>query len=213
MALATSTPDRLLDAAERLFAEHGVERTSLRQITTLAEANLAAVNYHFGSKMELVQAVFARRLEPMNAERLALLDGALGAAREAGRSPELEQILRAFLAPALSLGHKQGREFFVFIARAHASPDPELQRTLAGQFEEIAGRFGAALTEVLPWLTREDLFWRVHFVVGALCHTVVNTPILTAISDGLCTADDEDAVLQRLVDFCTAGLAAGAHSR
>jgi AcrR family transcriptional regulator len=204
---AATTRDRLLDAAERLFAAHGVDGASLRSITSEAEANLAAVHYHFGSKLELVREVFQRRLGPMNAERMARLDEAIASASEGG--PSLRSILHAFLAPALRLGRQEGHEFFVLIARAPASPHPGVQQVVADQFAEIAMRFGSALSGALPGVPREELFWRVHFIVGALCHTVVNTEILTAVSGGLCTQDDEEAVLDRLLDFAEAGLAQG----
>jgi len=207
MPAAMSTRDRLLDTAERLFAAEGVDRASLRRITAEAGVNLASVNYHFGSKLELVRAVFSRRVGPMNAERLALLDAVERAAGE-GPAP-LGAILHAFLAPALSLGSAEGREFFVLIARAHASPSDEMQRAFLGQFEEVAARFGGALSRALPDLEREELLWRLHFTVGALCHTVLNTHLLTMLSQGLCTADDENQVLTRLVDYAQAGLRSG----
>src|SRR6476619_3946953 len=92
------TRESLLDAAESLFSEHGIQAASLRAITQQAGANLAAVHYHFGSKEGLVRAVFSRRLEPMNSERLRMLDAA-DLEREDGRS--LEEVLCAFLAPPL----------------------------------------------------------------------------------------------------------------
>ena len=208
MPLAVPTRDRLLDAAERLFAEHGLDGTSLRRITTAADANLAAVNYHFGSKLELVRAVFARRLAPMNAERLRLLDEAVAAAAPA--PPGLRPILHAFLAPALSLGRKDGREFFVLIARAHSTPHAEVQEAIIDQFGDVIARFGGALQAALPDIPLPELFWRVHFTIGALCHTVVNTDLLRLASGGLCDDDDEAAVLERLLDYADAGMSGGA---
>lgn len=207
MTPAQPTRDRLLDAAERLFAEHGFDGASMRTITADAGANLAAVNYHFGSKWALIHEVFARRLAPMNAARLQLLDAVLEEAAQRGEErPTPRAVLRAFLAPALSHGRKEGREFFVLIARAHSSPHPELQEHIVKQFSEIAARFGAALQLALPLTPREDLFWSMHFTIGALCHTVVNTQLLTLMSDGLCSDENEDAVLERLVAFVAAGM-------
>ena len=85
------TKEKLLDAAEELFADHGFASTSLRDITTEADVNLAAVNYHFGSKLDLLRAVFARRIGPVNAERLERFD--------ALDDPDVEEVLRAFIAP------------------------------------------------------------------------------------------------------------------
>ena len=204
--MTTSTQDtrqRLLDAAEKLFARSGLEGASLRQITGEANANLAAVNYHFGSKSELVRAVIERRLRPINEERLARLD----VLEAAAVAPELRQIVQAFIEPALSLGLSEGREFFVFIARAHGSPSPELREIVHDEVQLVAARYGAALGRCLPHLNPEQLFWRVHFVIGALCHTVINSELLETVTEGLCRSDDRDNVLQRLVDFSVAGFA------
>src|SRR5271157_2146572 len=92
---ATQTRERILDAAERLFAEHGLEGVSTRDITALAEANVGAISYYFGSKEGLVFAVFDRRLTPITKERLAALDGEERAAGKAG--PKAEAVLRAYI--------------------------------------------------------------------------------------------------------------------
>src|SRR3954447_22854602 len=101
------TRDRILDAAEELFMEHGFEATSLRQITTAAEVNLAAVNYHFGSKEELFQSVLTRRLDPMNQERLALLTAY--EQRVAPHPLSCEKIMSAMFIPALRLARDPDR--------------------------------------------------------------------------------------------------------
>src|SRR5258706_5167560 len=98
-AMSADTKTRILDAAEQLFMEHGFEATSMRQLTSAAGVNLAAVNYHFGSKEELFQAVLTRRLDPMNQERIELLQKV---EREAGGKPlSCENVLFAMLIPAL----------------------------------------------------------------------------------------------------------------
>src|SRR5271156_1240304 len=94
IARAVDTKTRILDVAEKLFGENGFDGTSLRDITTEADVNLAAVNYHFQSKDSLIDAVIARRIEPVNQQRLEMLDAA-------GPNPSLEKILTAFLAPVL----------------------------------------------------------------------------------------------------------------
>src|SRR4051812_43041858 len=94
---SADTKTRILDAAEQLFMEHGFEATSLRQLTAAASVNLAAVNYHFGTKEELFQAVLTRRLDPMNQERIELLDRV---EREAGdKPPQVEKLIFAMLVP------------------------------------------------------------------------------------------------------------------
>ncbi len=207
MANDSSTRERLLDAAEQVMAERGFNAASLRQITSRAGANLAAVNYHFGSKLELVQAVFARRLGPMNAERLEQLEAVMAEAGD-GR-PDLRGILRAFLGPALGMGRSEGREFFVMVARAHSAPNVELNEAFVSQFGEVIERFREALQRALPGAPLSDVFWSLHFIIGALCHTVVSTHLLTLATNGLCTDEDGDAVLESLVDFAVAGMRRG----
>src|SRR5256884_3847765 len=126
-ATSADTKTRILDAAERLFVEHGFEATSLRQLTTAAGVNLAAVNYHFGSKEELFQAVLTRRLDPMNQERIELLEKV---ERDAGGRPlSCEKILFAMLIPALRLARDEkrgGKNFLRLLGPPHSHPPPFL---------------------------------------------------------------------------------------
>src|SRR5512144_758055 len=93
------TRTRILDAAEELFMQHGFEGTSMRLLTARAAVNLAAVNYHFGSKHALIEAVFRRRLDPMNAARLAALESL----EAEGRPSDPERIIRAFVGESLRM--------------------------------------------------------------------------------------------------------------
>src|SRR4051812_1421835 len=115
------TRTRILDAAEELFMLHGFEGTSMRLLTGKAGVNLAAVNYHFGSKDALIEAVFRRRLDPMNVARIAELDK-LEAATAA---PTPEAIIRAFITPGLRLmadGKDGGRNFTRLLRRTYTEP-------------------------------------------------------------------------------------------
>ena len=208
--VAPHTKDRILDAAERLFADHGFAGTSLRTLTTEADVNLAAVNYHFGSKEALFQKVFARRVEPLNRARLELLDAC--ESRSGNRSPALEEILRAFLAPALRLSHDPssgGPAFLRLMGRIYTEPG-DFWKPVIAQFEEVKNRFGAVLRRALADLPPVELFWRMHFLVGAMCHTMVDTYRLEVISGGLCDPTDVDGIIDRLVGFAAAGLRAPA---
>ena len=204
---AGDTRERLLDAAEALFVEHGIAGTSVRAITAAAGANLASVNYHFGGRERLVEEVLRRRLGPMNAERLARLDALLTRCGDA--PPPLRDVMEAFLIPALEFGSSEGRGFFTLVARAQFSTDENLRHLLLAQFGEVAERFGGVLARVLPGVPREELICRVFFAVGSLCHVVLNAPMLETISGGRLGAID-DGLKQRLLDFATAGVAAAA---
>ncbi len=209
-ALSQDTKSRILDAAESLFTEHGFEATSLRQLTAAAGVNLAAVNYHFGSKEELFQAVLTRRLDPMNQERIDLLERY---EREAGgKSLTCEKILSAMLIPALRLSRDEklgGKNFLRVLGRAYADPAPFIRHFLSEQYAEMISRFKDAFLKALPHLTREELTWRLHFVMGALSYTLAGTDSLKLMLQVIAVEEDNDELLlQRLAPFLAAGLKA-----
>jgi AcrR family transcriptional regulator len=201
-----STKDRILDAAERLFARDGFEATSLRAITTEAGVNLAAVNYHFQSKEALVQAVIGRRMGPINQRRLALLDAAESEAEN--RAVPLDQILDAFLRPVLEIVGSHAREFAPLIGRLYTEPGDFSERVFKDQFQPLAQRFIPAFQRALPDLPPTDLYWRLHFSIGAMAHTMGATTMLRVFSRGLCDPSDIEGTLARMKTFVLAGLAA-----
>ena len=206
--MAVDTKDLILDVAEAMIAERGIDAVSLREITTAANVNLAAVHYHFGSKEALVQKVFERRIRPVNAARLAMLDES---ERRAGESaPAVEDILRAFIAPAVRLGAESGRSglFRRVCGRVFAEPSPSLQAGIDDFFTEVVERFGAAFVRALPGLEQVELCWRMHFMVGAMVHTLMEHERLQRFTRGLCTMDDPEALIERLVGFTAAGMRA-----
>ncbi|HVM80264.1 MAG TPA: TetR/AcrR family transcriptional regulator [Stellaceae bacterium] len=203
----SDTKTRLLRTAERMFAEQGYTGVSLRQLTAAAGVNLAAVNYHFGSKEGLLAAIFESRCRPMNEERLARLE-ACGEAP--GRPPLLEQIIAAFIAPALaSTGESAGGATFTRLRAVLSVEHNELARELiAKHFDATSTRFVAALARALPHLSRAEVFWRFHFLLGSLYYTMINPGRIEHLSDGLCDAGDADAVLTQMVPFLAAGFRA-----
>jgi len=207
---SAGTKGRLLDAAESLFMVHGFEATSLRLITAAAEVNLAAVNYHFGSKEELFQSVLTRRLDPMNQERVDLL--ADFEQRAAPGPVPCEAILSAMLIPALKLARdpeRGGSNFLRLLGRAYADPAPFLRQFLSDQYAVMIARFKAAFGRALPELPPRELSWRLHFIMGALSYTLAGTDVLKLIDelrpdDG----DNDERLLRRLAPFLLAGLTA-----
>ncbi|MCC6869795.1 MAG: TetR family transcriptional regulator [Burkholderiales bacterium] len=205
-----ATKDRILDAAEALFMEHGFEATSLRLITQAAGVNLAAVNYHFGSKEELFEAVLTRRLDPMNQQRLARLDRCEAAA---ARGPlSCERILAALLIPALELARdpeRGGADFLRLIGRAYADPAPFIRQFLSAQYAPMIARFKEAFARALPHLPRRELSWRLHFIMGALSYTLAGTDALRIIAElNPVETDNDELLLRRLAPFLLAGLTA-----
>src|ERR1044071_1067563 len=139
------TKNRILDAAERLFAEHGFDATSLRDITAEAGVNLASANYHFRSKEALILAVFARRLGPLNTKRLEMLDRAEADAGDA--APCLTRVIEAMVRPVLEM---RGSPFLPLFGRVYASPGPFVRDVLGANMTEIARRFTQAFRRALP---------------------------------------------------------------
>ena len=206
---AKDTKGDILNAAERLFAARGPHATSLRQIISSAKVNLAAVHYHFGSKESLLQAVMARRLVPLNAERLTLLEEQ---ERAHGQLVvPLIKVLAALVGPALRLSrnpNKGGVVFMQLLGRCFMEPDPKIQAMLDRQLQEVAGRFIPALQRAVPKLPEEDFFWRIHFLVGAMAHTMADAERLRTFSGGRCNPDDTEAMIDHLVNFLSAGFKA-----
>lgn len=206
-----ATKKRILDHAEALFMEHGFEATSLRSITAAAKVNLAAVNYHFGSKEELFQAVLTRRLDPMNQERLAILTRL---EEISGPVPlPCEKILVALFLPAMKLARDRergGTNFLRLLGRAYADPAPFIRQFLSEQYAEMIARFKSAFARALPHLPKKELSWRLHFIMGALSYTLAGTDILRLIAElnpQESNASDE-LLLRRLALFLLAGLKA-----
>jgi AcrR family transcriptional regulator len=206
-APASDTKSRLLGVAERLFAEHGFVGVSVRQLTAAAGVNVAAVNYHFGSKEGLLTAIFERRCRPMNDERLRRL---AACAERAEGPPLLEQIIAAFIAPALaSSADRGGGTTFTRLRAVLSVEHNELARRLiARYFDATSQRFVAALAEAVPHLARAELFWRFHFLLGALYYTMINPSRVAHLSDDLCEAGDVEAVPTQMVPFIAAGFRA-----
>ena len=210
-ATSADTKTRILDAAEKLFVEHGFEATSLRSLTSAAGVNLAAVNYHFGSKEELFQAVLTRRLDPMNQERIELLERV--ERESSGRPPSCEKILFAMLIPALRLARDEkrgGKNFLRLVGRAYADPAPFIRHFLSAQYAVMIGRYKEAFLKALPHLSRQELTWRLHFVMGALSYTLAGTDALKLFAEATSTSDNDELLLQRLAPFLVAGLKAPA---
>ena len=211
---SADTKTRILDAAEWLFMEHGFEATSLRSLTAAAGVNLAAVNYHFGSKEELFQAVLTRRLDPMNQERIELLERVEREA--AGRALSCEKILYAMMIPALRLARDEkrgGKNFLRLLGRAYADPAPFIRHFLSQQYAGMIGRYKEAFGRALPHLGKQELTWRLHFVMGALSYTLAGTDALKLFAQMTGTErdrDNDELLLQRLAPFLVAGLKAPA---
>jgi len=203
------TKEKLLDAAEVLFAEHGFDATSVRDITRRAEANLASVNYHFGSKEELLAAVFARRVGPINLERLELLEQLQQRYAQQNRQVPLVELSRALLAPALSrIGEltSGSGQFLRLVGRAHSDSNAKMRLIFKEQFTEVFHRFLVAFQQSATHLNQLVLMQRLHFMVGAMAHVMAMSS--TEDDESLGISLNPEHVMEELIHCCTAMLEA-----
>ena len=197
-----STKDRILGAAEELFAQHGFAATSLRQVTGLAAVNIAAVNYHFGSKENLVNEVFRRRMDEMTARRLQQLETA-----QREHPGQLEPVLAAFIEPALALAQDRngGGAFVRVIARAYAEHNESLRRFLSDQYGHVLRHFGKALAACLPGIDKDTLYWRRDVLAGALTYAMSDFGMIKR-PGGTSEAAHRARAARELIRFSAAGL-------
>jgi AcrR family transcriptional regulator len=201
-----STKDRILGAAEELFAQHGFGGTSLRQVTSRADVNIAAVNYHFGSKENLINEVFRRRMDEMSRRRLELLSEA----REASPGA-LEPLLAAFIQPALALARDRhgGVAFIRVIARAYAEKNDGLRKFLSEQYGHVLREFAKAIAECVPGLGKDQLYWRLDFLAGALTYAMSDFGLIKRQA-GVSEAGHRKRAAEELIRFAAAGIRADA---
>jgi len=199
-----STKERILGAAEQLFARHGFAGASLRQVTAAANVNLAAVNYHFGSKENLINEVFRRRLDDLNAHRIAALE-------TAAASPDvsLETLLDAFIRPALelSLDRSGGAAFVRVLARAYAEHNDALRKFLSDNYGHVMKRFHTVFGQFLPELDKEELYWRLDIVAGALTYAMADFGVIKRKA-GITEQMHRERSAEHLIRFAAAGLRA-----
>jgi AcrR family transcriptional regulator len=197
----------ILDAAERLYAERGFADVTLRDIVAAAGVNLAAVNYHFGSKDELIAELFATRGIATNRERLAELKAAETAG---GGRADVRAILRALVGPTLRgcLGPEDERSTAArFMIRASIETVPPIRRIKNREVDHLR-KFAAAMRRSLPDCDEADLYWGLHFALAMAHQTTRDAERLTKLSEGQCDVNDVEAVIDRIVEAAAMTLAA-----
>lgn len=201
------TRDRILQIATGLFASNGFHSVSLRRLTQEAGVNLASVSYHFGSKEGLIAAIFARYCEPMMVHRRAML---LACAEKRGRPPILEQIIEAFIVPAIVTSNDTAdRATFTRLRAVLAHENNELAHELISKyFDATSTLFVEALHRYVAHLSREDVLWRFHFLLSALYYTTVNPMRIQVLSGGKIDPTDQRKAVREMVKFVAAGFRA-----
>ena len=205
----SETVERILDAAEQLFAEKGFAETSLRLITSKAGVNLAAVNYHFGSKKALIQAVFSRFLGPF----CLSLDKELERRQaKPENKPTLEELLEILVEQALVVQPRSGNDLSIFmrlLGLAFSQSQGHLRRYLEDMYGKVFRRYMLLVNEAAPRIPPIELFWRVHIMLGAAAFSMSGIKALRAIAEtdfGVNTSIEQ--VMRLMVPFLAAGMRA-----
>lgn len=210
---SVDTRERILDAAERLFMAHGYEGTSMRQITGEAGVNLAAVNYHFGSKESLMQEVFRRRLDWLNDERMRVLNAYEKEA--AGKPLKPSLIVDGFFGTLLRMAgdeERGGVTFLRLLGRTLTDPSEFIRTFLAHEYAAVVDRYKEALFKALPDVPKAEIVWRFHFMLGATSYAIAGTDALRLVTDWQIEEADSvdrlDRLVPRLMSFLLGGLRA-----
>ncbi len=207
------TRKRILDAAEHLFMAHGYEGTSMRQITGEAAVNLAAVNYHFGSKESLMQEVFRRRLDWLNEERMRVLNEM--EVEASGKALKPSQIVDGFFGTLLRMAdvdERGGMTFLRLLGRTLTDPSEFIRTFLAHEYAKVVDRYKEALFKALPDVPKAEIVWRFHFMLGATSYAIAGTDSLRLVTDWQVDdaemIDSLDRLVPRLMSFLLGGLRA-----
>jgi AcrR family transcriptional regulator len=206
------TRSAILAAAERLYAERGFSDVTLRDIVSEANVNLAAVNYHFGSKDELIAELFVTRSLALNRERLRELRMA---EEQGGGRAEIAEVLRALVGPTLRgcLGPDNERSTAArFMIRVSIESVPPIRRIRNREIDHLR-KFIAAMRRALPVHSDVELYWGLHFALAMAQQTVRDSERLAKLSDRQCDVDDVEAVIERVVKVAVMGLLASETER
>lgn len=209
---AAETKWKVISAATHLFAEKGMENVTLRELTASAGVNLAAVNYHFGSKDALCEAVLDSLAASVNERRLASLNKVLETAESLGVAPSLEEILDTFMRPYL--GPDQGGEGALLaqlVLKHRLSPNEMTTRIVQRHFDPLARDYIRAFEKACPAVNPSAFYWRYMFMAGTVIVTSTDrskTNRITTISNGRFDASDSDALHRSLMEFLVSAISA-----
>ncbi|RZT92215.1 TetR family transcriptional regulator [Advenella incenata] len=205
-----STKEKITASALTLFATRGFDAISLKDITTLADVNVAAIHYHFGNKDDLIRAVLESVAQPINALRMQALEKLSG-----DGMLTLERIVDALVAPPImhSLQTTGDSRLLVrLLMQARALPQATTNVAIFEQYDAMALLFVESFMKVTPGLNREEAFWRYSFTIGAMMYIISdgdkNYHRLNRLSAGLCDTDDPTVIIKQLVAFVVAGFSA-----
>src|SRR5690606_29570461 len=205
-----STKEKITASALTLFAKRGFDATSLKDITTLADVNVAAIHYHFGNKDDLIRAVLESVAQPINTLRTQALEKLSGEG-----TLTLERVVDALVAPPIMYSLQttgDSRLLIRLLMQARALPHATTNAAIFEQYDAMALLFVESFMKVTPGLARAEAFWRYSFTIGAMMYIISdgdkNYHRLNRLSAGLCDTDDPQIIIKQLVAFVVAGFSA-----
>ncbi len=205
-----NTQKRILDTAEHLFASRGFHKTSLREITRQAGVNIAAVNYHFGSRQALIREVVLRRLRPINDERIRLLEALKHTALTGDGPVSVGQILRAFLEPSATFlkNEPAAGDFVRIMGQGMVDPDESIKHLFLEQVQPVFILMIQLLKQALPGVPEPVIHMRLHCFIGAFAHWMRLMGSTSEISGPGVHENSPEEVMDVIVSFCQAGMEA-----
>ncbi|EDP99253.1 TetR/AcrR family transcriptional regulator [Shewanella benthica] len=207
MVNRSDTKTRILDAAEKLFAERGFSETSLRLITSKAEVNLASVNYHFGSKKELIRAVLARYLDVF----MPAASSEIVSLQSSNKDASLNDIFSTLVKPLLDLNQLRSegtRTFLQLLGRGYIESHGHLMWFITTHYGDHLTQFVKAVVDSAPHIPPAEMFWRLHFTLGTVVFTMASADALTEIAAAdFGEHNDIEAVIRKVIPYISAGVA------
>lgn len=204
--MARHTKTDIVDAAEYLFSQQGFTQTSMREITSRAQVNLASVNYHFGSKKNLIQAVFKRYFDQLMPE----IEKCISRQSSDSGSDGVARLLYSLIPPMLKLNtiSANGTATFVkLLGRGYNETQGHLRRFIMNDYGPCIRALVSAIQTCLPHVPKEELFWRMHFAMGSFVFSMASSQALTEIAESdFHKHVDIEAVIKHLVPFVAQGL-------
>jgi AcrR family transcriptional regulator len=202
------TRERLLRVAEELFAQEGLDAVSLRKIMDAAKVGVSQLNYHFGTKRDLIRAIFESKLAGLSAERLGMLEDA-----EKEDPPSVERIVEAYFLPTFRTFVDPSMGNFVRLVARVGADSSELAKEMASEFlDGVQRRFAEALKRSMPQLSEREIYWRIHLMLCVAIQTHVNPSRIFSLSRGICDPGDADAMFAALQPLISSALRAPAQS-
>lgn len=205
----SKTEQAFLDAAERLFANHGFEGTRVRAIAEASNANLGALHYYWGSKEALFAAVWKRRMQPLVEQRRAFLESV--AARPDDQLVEVDELIAAWIEAGLGLSTGEGEPNEAFqrlYGRAITDPSPAVREVVGEYLDETGQMLVSLLKRACPQLSDTEIYWRMHGLLGAILYVHIGRMRLDRITSQLDPSKDLRDGARHLIHFVTAGFKA-----